>query len=144
MERRLAAVMIADVTGYGRLSQVDEEGTRVRFLSDLHEIFEPAIAVHNGRLVKTLGDGLLVEFPSVVDAVRCAVEVQRIKVERNTEVPEDRRLAYRIGVNLGDVIFEAGDIHGDGVNIADRLQALANPGHCSTHRRAFDTQTIVT
>src|SRR5215216_6082358 len=116
MERRLAAVLIADVTGYGRLSQVDEEGTRARFLCDFHEIFEPAIAAHHGRLVKTLGDGLLVEFASVVDAVRCAVEVQRIKAKRNADVREDRSLAYRIGVNLGDVIVEGSDIHGGGVN----------------------------
>jgi adenylate cyclase len=138
MERRLAAVLIADVTGYGRLSQVDEEGTRARFLCDFHEVFEPAIAAYHGRLVKTLGDGLLVEFSSVVDAVRCAVEVQRIKAKRNADVREDRSLAYRIGVNLGDVIVEGSDIHGGGVNIAARLEALANPGGVTISGTAYD------
>lgn len=138
MERRLAAVLIADVTGYGRLSQADEEGTRARFLCDFHEIFEPAIAAYHGRLVKTLGDGLLVEFPSVVDAVRCAVEVQRTKAKRNADVREDRSLAYRIGVNLGDVIVEGSDIHGGGVNIAARLEALANPGGVAISGTAYD------
>jgi adenylate cyclase len=138
MDRRLAAVLIADVAGYGRLSQVDEEGTRTRFLSDLHEIFEPAIAAHHGRLVKTLGDGLLVEFQSVVDAVRCAAEIQRLKAQCNADVREDRRLTYRIGINLGDVIVEGSDIHGDGVNIADRLQALAKPGRIAISGAAFD------
>ena len=127
MDRRLAAVFIADVVGYVRLSQADEEGTRARFQNDLHEVFEPAIAAHHGRLVKTMGDALLVEFHSVVGAVRCAVEVQRLKAERNVGVQEPKRLVYRIGINLGDVIVEGDDIHGDGVNIADRLQQLADP-----------------
>ncbi len=138
MERRLAAVLIADVVGYGRLSQADEEGTRARFQADLHEVFEPKIAGHHGRLVKTMGDGLLVEFPSVVDAVRCAVEVQRAKGERNTGAPPDRRLAFRIGINLGDVIVEGDDIHGDGVNIADRLQNLAEAGGIAISGTAYD------
>jgi TolB-like protein/class 3 adenylate cyclase/Tfp pilus assembly protein PilF len=138
MERRLAAVLIADVAGYGRLSQVDEEGTRTRFLSDLHDLFEPAIVAHRGRLIKTMGDGLLVEFPSVVDAVRCGVEVQLAKVESNATVPEDRRLAYRVGVNLGDVIVEHSDIHGAGVNIAERLQALADPGGVTISGTVYD------
>jgi len=128
MERRLAAVLIADVAGYGRLSQADEEGTRARFQADLHEVFEPKIAAHHGRLVKTMGDGLLVEFHSVVDAVRCAIEVQRAEAERNTGLLAERRLAFRIGINLGDVIVEGDDIHGDGVNIADRLQSVAEAG----------------
>jgi adenylate cyclase len=138
MERRLAAVLIADVVGYVRLSQADEEGTRARFQADLHEIFEPAIAVHHGRLVKTMGDALLVEFHSVVDAERCAVEVQRSKAESNAGVPEDKRLVYRIGINLGDVIVEGDDIHGDGVNIADRLQELADPGGITISGTAYD------
>src|ERR1700741_3092725 len=104
MRRKLAAVLIADVAGYSRLSQVDEEGTRARFQADLHEVFEPRIAEYRGRLVKTMGDGLLVEFHSVVDAVRCAVEVQRAKAERNTGLRTDHELAFRIGINLGDVI----------------------------------------
>ncbi|MEY9560258.1 class 3 adenylate cyclase [Sinorhizobium fredii] len=127
MERRLAAVLIADVVGYGRLSQADEEGTRARFQADLREVFEPRIAAHHGRLIKTMGDGLLVEFHSVVDAVRCAVEVQRAKSERDVGVAADRRLAFRIGINLGDVIVEGDDIHGEGVIIADRLQTIADP-----------------
>src|SRR6187455_2604361 len=103
MERRLAAVLIADVVGYGRLSQIDEEGTRARFQADLKEIFEPKIAAHRGRLVKTMGDGLLIEFSSVVDALRCGAEVQQEKAKRNSETPADRRLEFRIGVNLGDI-----------------------------------------
>jgi TolB-like protein/class 3 adenylate cyclase/Flp pilus assembly protein TadD len=128
MERRLAAVMIADVAGYGRLSQADEEGTRARFQADLHEVFEPQIAAHHGRLVKTMGDGLLVEFHSVVDALRCAVEVQRAKAECNAGLSGERRMEFRIGINLGDVIVEGDDIHGDGVIIAERLQSLADRG----------------
>jgi len=138
MERRLAAVLIADVVGYVRLSQADEEGTRARFQADLQEVFGPAIAAHHGRLVKTMGDALLVEFHSVVDAVRCAVEVQRIKAERNAGAPAARRLVYRIGINLGDVIVEGDDIHGDGVNIADRLQELADPGGIAVSGTAYD------
>jgi adenylate cyclase len=138
MERRLAAVLIADVVGYVRLSQSDEEGTRARFLADLDEVFEPNITAHHGRLVKTMGDALLVEFHSVVDAQRCAVEFQRSKAERNVGVPGDKRLVYRIGINLGDVIVEGDDIHGDGVNIADRLQELADPGGISISGAAYD------
>src|SRR5262245_51673752 len=138
MERRLAAVLIADVVGYGRLSQADEEGTRARFQADLREIFEPSIAAHHGRLVKTMGDGLLVEFHSVVDAVRCGVEIQRAKSERDAGVAVDRRLAFRIGVNLGDVIVEGDDIHGDGVIIADRFQTVADPGGVTISGTAFD------
>src|SRR5262245_24064717 len=138
MERRLAAVLIADVVGYGRLSQADEEGTRARFQADLHEVFEPKIAEHHGRLVKTMGDGLLVEFHSVVDALRCAIEVQRVEAERNAGIQTDRRLEFRFGINLGDVIVEGDDIHGDGVNIADRLQALAAPGGVMISGTAYD------
>jgi adenylate cyclase len=138
MERRLAAVLIGDVVGYGRLSQLDEEGTRARFQTDLHEIFEPKIAAHRGRLVKTMGDGLLIEFASVVDAIRCAIELQRSKAERNAGVPKHQRLVYRIGINLGDVIVEGDDIHGDGVNIAARLQGLAEPGGIAISGTAYD------
>jgi TolB-like protein/class 3 adenylate cyclase len=141
MERRLAAVLIADVVGYSRLSQADEEGTRTRFQADLREVFGPRIAGHHGRLVKTMGDGLLVEFHSVVDAVRCAVEVQRAKSERETGIGADRRIAFRIGINLGDVIVEGDDIHGDGVIIAERLQTIADPGGVVISGTAFD-QTI--
>ncbi|HEV2899384.1 MAG TPA: adenylate/guanylate cyclase domain-containing protein [Pseudaminobacter sp.] len=138
MERRLAAVLIADVVGYGRLSQIDEEGTRARFQSDLKEVFEPKIAEHHGRLVKTMGDGLLVEFHSVVDALRCAVEAQQQKAKRNSVAPSEQRIDFRIGVNLGDIIVEGDDIQGDGVNIADRLQGLAEPGGVAISGTAYD------
>lgn len=136
MERRLAAVMIADVAGYGLLSQADEEGTRVRFQADLHELFEERIAAHGGRLIKTMGDGLLIEFHSVVEAVRCAVEVQRAKSE-NRGV-DAHGLEFRIGINLGDVIVEGDDIQGDGVIIAERLQSRADPGGIMISGTAFD------
>jgi TolB-like protein/class 3 adenylate cyclase/Flp pilus assembly protein TadD len=138
MVRRLAAVMMADVAGYGRLSQDDEEGTRARFQADLRDVFEAQIAGHDGRLVKTMGDGLLVEFHSVVDAMRCAMEVQRAEAERNAGLPADRRMEFRIGINLGDVIVEGDDIHGDGVNIADRLQNLADAGGVAISGTAYD------
>jgi len=110
MQRRLAAILIADVVGYSRLSQIDDEGTRLRFQADQRDVFEPAIAAHSGRLVKTMGDAFLVEFGSVVDAVRCAVEIQRAKVERNSGFGTDRRLDFRIGINIGDIIVEGDDI----------------------------------
>jgi len=138
LERRLAAILIADVVGYSRLSRADEEGTRTRFQADFREILEPKIAEHHGRLVKTMGDGLLVEFHSVVDAVRCAVDVQRAKAKRNAGLPPDRRLEFRIGINLGDVIVEGDDIHGDGVNVAARLQGLAEPGGVTLSGTAYD------
>jgi adenylate cyclase len=138
MERKLTTIMIADVAGYGRLSQIDEEGTRARFRADLHEVFEPKLTTHHGRLVKTMGDGLLIEFRSVVDAVRCAIEVQRAKAERNVGLLTERRLTFRIAINLGDVIVEDDDIHGDGVNIADRLQGLADPGGITISGTAYD------
>ena len=136
--RRLAAVMIADVAGYGRLSQIDEEGTRARFRTDLHEIFEPKPIEHHGRLIKTMGDGLLMEFRSIVDALRCAIELQRVKAVRSAVVPNNHRLQFRIGINLGDVIVEGEDVHGDGVNIAHRLQALAEPGGIVVSGTAYD------
>lgn len=138
MERHLAAVLIADVVGYSRLSQIDEEGTRARFQTDLNEVFQPSITEHHGRLVKTIGDGILVEFPSIVDALRCAVEIQQQKAKRNAAAPPEKRLDFRIGVNLGDIIVEGDDIHGDGVNIADRIQALAVPGGIAISGSAYD------
>ncbi len=138
MERRLAAVLIADVAGYSRLSRLDEEGTRANFQSDLHDILEPQFAEHHGRLVKTMGDGLLVEFRSVVDALRCAVEIQQRKAEQADKVTTDRRLDFRIGINLGDIIVEGDDIHGDGVNTADRVQGLAEPGGIAISGTAYD------
>ncbi|EHS53962.1 adenylate/guanylate cyclase with TPR repeat regions [Rhizobium sp. PDO1-076] len=138
MERHLAAILIADVVGYSRLSQVDEEGTRVRFQSDMQTIFEPEITRHNGRLVKTMGDGLLVEFHSVVDAARCAVAVQQHKAKQEALTSPGRRLDFRIGINLGDIIVEGTDIHGDSVNMAARIQTLAEPGGIAISGSAYD------
>ena len=128
VERRLAAILAADVAGYNRLMGGDEEGTLARLKALRRELAEPKIKEHHGRIVKTTGDGILVEFASVIDAVRCAVEMQRAMVDRNAEAPENKRIAFRIGVNLGDVIIDGDDIYGDGVNIAARLEALAEPG----------------
>ena len=128
VQRRLAAILAADVVGYSRLMGEDEAGTRARFNAHLNELIEPAIASHRGRIVKTTGDALLVEFASVVDAVQCAVDIQKGVADRNTDEPDDRRIVFRIGINLGDVIIEGDDIHGDGVNIAARLEGLAEPG----------------
>ena len=126
--RRLAAILAADVAGYSRLMGADEEGTLERLNALRRELLDPKIAEHRGRIVKTTGDGLLVEFASVVDAVRCAVEVQQTMPERNTDVAADNRIELRIGINLGDVIVEDDDIYGDGVNIAARIEALADAG----------------
>src|SRR5947207_3970644 len=126
--RRLAAILAADVAGYSRLMGADEEGTHERLKAHLRELVDPKIREHYGRIVKNTGDGLLAEFPSVVDAVRCAVEMQRGMIDREPEVPEERRIRFRIGINLGDVIAEEHDIFGDGVNVAARLEALAEPG----------------
>jgi TolB-like protein/class 3 adenylate cyclase len=126
--RRLAAILAADVAGYSRLMGADEEGTLERLKALRHELVDPKIAEHRGRIVKTTGDGMLVEFASVVDAVRCAVEVQQAMPERNTDVEADNRIELRIGINLGDVIVEGDDLYGDGVNIAARIEALADPG----------------
>jgi adenylate cyclase len=126
--RKLAAILAADVVGYGRLMGADEEGTLERLKAHRGELIDPKIAEHHGRIVKTTGDGMLVEFASVVDAVRCAVEVQERMVERNADVACDQRITFRVGVNLGDIIIEGDDIYGDGVNIAARLEAMAEPG----------------
>src|SRR5436190_6832791 len=126
--RRLAAILAADVVGYSRLMGVDEEGTHERFKTHLREVLEPKIREHRGRIVKTTGDGVLAEFASVVDAVRCAGEIQRAMADRDLDLAEERRQRFRIGVNLGDVIVDGGDIYGDGVNIAVRLEGLAVPG----------------
>jgi len=126
--RRLVAILAADVVGYSRLMGADEEGTHERLKAHFRELVDPKIAEHRGRIVKNTGDGMLAEFSSVVDAVRCAVEVQRGMIDREPDVPEERRIRFRIGVNLGDVIVESGDIYGDGVNIAARLEGLAAPG----------------
>ena len=126
--RRLAAILAADVAGYSRLMGADEEGTHERLKAHLRELVDPKIRERYGRIVKNTGDGLLAEFPSVVDAVRCAVEMQRGMIDREPELPEERHIRFRIGINLGDVIAEEHDIFGDGVNVAARLEALAEPG----------------
>ena len=128
VERRLAAILAADMAGYSRLMGADEEGTLERLKALRRELVDPKIAMHNGQLVKTIGDGLLVEFGSVVDALRCAAEVQREMTERNATVSAETRIEFRIGINVGDVVVEDGDIFGDGVNVAARLEGLAQPG----------------
>jgi adenylate cyclase len=130
VERRLAAILAADVAGYSRLMGADEEGTHERLKAHLAQLVEPKINQHRGRTVKNTGDGLLAEFPSVVDAVRCAVEVQRGMVERNVETPEDNRIAFRMGVNLGDVIVEEHDIFGDGVMWGRLERVPDNDANC--------------
>src|SRR5262245_27912429 len=136
--RRLAAILAADVAGYSRLMGADEEGTHERVQAHLRELLNPKIAEHRGRVVKNTGDGLLAEFASVVDAVRCAAEVQRAMADRNAETPEDKRITFRVGINLGDVIAEPDDIYGDGVNVAARLEALAEPGGVCVSRVVRD------
>src|ERR1700757_1518444 len=126
--RRLTAILAADVAGYSRLMGADEEGTHERLTAHLRELINPKIAEHRGRIVKNTGDGFLADFGSVVDGVRCAIEVQRRMVERNVETSPESRIEFRIGINLGDVIVEEHDIFGDGVNVAARLEALAEPG----------------
>ena len=128
VERRLAAIFVADAVGYSRLMGEDEEGTLAAMKGHRRELIDPLIAQHRGRIFKTTGDGMLVEFASVVDAVRCAVVMQQGMEDRNANLPEAERIRYRIGINLGDVIVEDGDIFGDGVNVAARLDALAEPG----------------
>jgi TolB-like protein/class 3 adenylate cyclase len=128
VERRLAAILAADVAGYSRLMGQDEAGTLARLKALRRELIDPQVADHKGRTVKTTGDGLLIEFPSVVEAVACAVAVQRDMAARNAAIPADRRIEFRVGINSGDVIVEDSDIHGDGVNIAARLEGIAEPG----------------
>jgi class 3 adenylate cyclase len=128
MERRLAAILAADVVGYSRLMEVDEAATFERLRTHRKELFEPGIQRHHGRIFKLMGDGLLAEFGSVVDAVECAVTLQRGMTERNGHVADSERIDVRIGVHVGDVIVEDDDRHGDAVNIAARLQQLAEPG----------------
>src|SRR6266481_17957 len=136
--RRLAAILAADVAGYSRLIGANEEGTHERLKALRRELLDPKIAQHHGRIVKTTGDGLLMEFASVVDAVRCAVEVQQAMAERNTGVGVDSRIELRIGINLGDVIVEGDDLYGDGVNIAARVEALADAGGVFVSNTVYD------
>src|ERR1700691_3757944 len=127
--RKLAAILCSDVVGYSRLAGADEDRILARLRALRSDLIDPTIAVHNGRVVKRTGDSALVEFRSVVDAVRCAIEIQNAMVERNAGVPEDRRILFRIGIHVGDVVEESdGDLMGDGVNIAARLEGVAGPG----------------
>src|SRR6202030_3700685 len=128
VDRRLAAVLAADVAGYSRLMGLNEEGTLANLKSFRKTLVDPSIAAHRGRIVKTTGDGMLVEFASAVDAARCAVEVQRGMAAQNADVPQDVRIEFRIGIHVGDIIFDDNDIFGDGVNIAARLEGIAEPG----------------
>jgi class 3 adenylate cyclase len=136
--RRLAAILAADVAGYSRLMCADEEGTHERLKAHRRELVDPKISEHTCRIVKTTGDGMLVEFASVVDAVRFAAELQRAMIDREAGMPEDRRIRFRVGINLGDVIVDGDDIFGDGVNVAARLEALAEPGGICISRMVRD------
>ena len=144
--RRLAAILAADVAAYSRLMGEDEEGTLAALKAIRRELGDPKVKDHRGRIVKTTGDGLLIEFASVVDAVRCAVEVQEEMAARNAEVPEARRIEFRIGINLGDIIRDGRDIFGEGVNIAARLEGLAEPGGIcisgTVHNQVRDRLTV--
>src|ERR1700684_2911273 len=127
--RKIAAILVADVVGYSRLAGADEEGTLARLRTLRSDLIDPAVATHHGRVVNRTGDGSLIEFRSVVDAVRCAIEVQNGMVERNAGLPPERRIEFRVGIHLGDVVEESdGDLMGDGVNIAARLEGIAKPG----------------
>jgi adenylate cyclase len=138
VDRRLAAILAADIAGYSRLMSVDEEGTLRQLKAHRKELIDPKITEHRGRVVKTTGDGMLVEFVSVVDAVRCAVDIQRSMMERNAKVPAENRVQFRVGINVGDIISDDNDIYGDGVNVAARLEALADPGGIYVSRVVHD------
>src|SRR5229473_2983659 len=137
VERRLAAILAADVAGSCRLMGIDEEGTLAQLRALRKTLFDPKIAEHHGRVVKNTGDGALVEFASVVDAVRCADEIQRGVAEQNIDVPQNKRIEFRIGIHVGDIIIEENDIFGDGVNIAVRLEGIAEPGGISISDDAY-------
>ena len=128
IERRLAAILAADVVGYSRLTGLDEEGTHIRLKQRLRGLADPIVSEHRGKVVKYTGDGMLVEFASVVDAARCAIAIQRGMAERNATVQPAERIEFRIGIHLGDIIVDENDIFGDGVNIAVRLEGIAEPG----------------
>ena len=137
--RKLAAILAADVVGYSRLAGADEDRTLARLRALRSDLIDPTIAVHHGRAVKRTGDGALVDFRSVVDAVRCAIEVQNGMIERNAGLPPERRIEFRIGIHLGDVVEESdGDLMGDGVNIAARIEAIADPGGISLSHAAYE------
>ncbi len=138
LTRRLAAILAADMVAYSRLMEADEAGTIARQLAHREELIDPKIAEYAGRIVKTTGDGLLVEFASVIDAAQCAVDIQQAMGKREAEMPEERRIRYRIGINLGDIVIDGDDILGTGVNIAARLEALAEPGGIRISRAVYD------
>lgn len=137
-ERRLAAILAADIAGYSRLMGADEEGTLASLKEHRCRLTDPKIKQHRGRIIKSTGDGLLVEFPSVVEAVACAIEIQRGMVERNAEIPAEKRIEFRVGINIGDVIEDAGDIFGDGVNVAARLESIADRGGICISRQVLE------
>jgi adenylate cyclase len=138
VQRRLVAILAADVAGYTRLTGADEEGTIARLRALRRELIDPAIASGSGRIVKTTGDGILIEFASVVGAVRCAVEVQRAMASRNSDIPAAMRIKFRIGIHVGDAVVEGDDLLGDSVNIAARLEGIADPGGIALSRQAFE------
>ncbi len=138
MERRLAAILAADVVGYSRLIREDEAGTLAALKAHREELIEPKVAERKGRIVKLMGDGVLAEFPSAVEAVQCAVEIQHMIGDRNADVPEEKRITYRVGINIGDIVVEDDDIYGDGVNVAARLEGLAEPSGICVARNVFD------
>src|SRR5262245_19386512 len=138
VERGLAAILAADIAGYSRLMGEDEEGTLAALKAHQRAVLTPKITEYRGRIVKTTGDGMLVEFASVVDAVRCAVDIQREMAERNADTPAEQRIELRMGINVGDIIIDEGDIYGDGVNVAARLEALAKPGGICVSRVVRD------
>src|SRR5215468_5464441 len=135
--RKLAAILAADVAGYSRLTGLDEEGTLKRLRKLRRELINPAVTLHRGRVVKTTGDGILIEFPSVVDTVRCAMDVQRGMDGRNADVPTEQRIEFRVGINVGDVVVEGEDLLGDGVNVAARLEGIAEPGGICISEAAY-------
>jgi adenylate cyclase len=139
--RRLAAILAADVAGYSRLMGADEEGTHERLKDLRRELIDPNIAQHHGRIVKTTGDGILIEFSSVVDALRCATAVQKAMAERNADVPPETRIEFRVGIHQGDIVVDDGDIFGDGVNVAARLESLAHPGGICVSARVQEDAT---
>ena len=138
VERRLTTILAVDVVGYSRLMAADEAGTLAQLKTHRKEVIEPRTSEHHGRVVKLMGDGTLMEFASVVDAVNFAVDLQRTMANRNADVPGDRQVTYRIGINIGDIIVDGEDIYGDGVNVAARLEALAEPGGICVSRTVFD------
>ena len=138
VQRRLAAILAADMVGYSRLMEADEAGTLAALKTHRRELIDPKITDYHGRIVKTTGDGMIAEFGSVVDAVQCAVDIQRAMNRRNTDVADDRRIEFRIGINLGDIIVDDEDIYGDGVNVAARLEELAEPGEVCISGTAYD------